>query len=146
MTVRVSCAIYLIFTARRENWRSASHDDLALPLRLGLRSSLVRAMFVTWPVGDAPFAVDELVTAGRALDQAAREGLPVDVGRALEVVGTFPSRPSLLDRGQADGVGDRYVQMQNRGELSTWGDTQEVQVSVETGGNVRISLSIGIPR
>lgn len=40
----------------------------------------------------------------------------------LEVVGTFPSRPSLLDRGQADGVGDRYVQMQNRGELATLGD------------------------
>lgn len=40
----------------------------------------------------------------------------------LEVLGTFPSRPSLLNRGQSDGVGDRYVQMQNRGELSTLGD------------------------
>lgn len=40
----------------------------------------------------------------------------------LEVLGTFPSRPSLLDRGQADGVGARYVEMQNRGELSTLGD------------------------
>lgn len=44
-----------------------------------------------------------------------------ETGR-LEVLGWFPSRPSLLDRGQADGVGDRYVQMQNRGELSTLGD------------------------
>jgi phage terminase large subunit-like protein len=40
----------------------------------------------------------------------------------LEVVGCFPSRPSLLDRGQADGVGDRYTQMRDRGELSTLGD------------------------
>lgn len=40
----------------------------------------------------------------------------------LEVLGTFPSRPSLLNRGQSDGVGDRYVQMQDRGELSVLGD------------------------
>jgi phage terminase large subunit-like protein len=40
----------------------------------------------------------------------------------LEVVGTFPSRPSLLDRGQADGVGNRYELMRDRGELSTLGD------------------------
>jgi phage terminase large subunit-like protein len=40
----------------------------------------------------------------------------------LEVVGTFPARPSLLDRGQADGVGDRYMQMRDRGELSTLGE------------------------
>lgn len=40
----------------------------------------------------------------------------------LEVHGTFPSRPSLLDRGQADGVGDRYTEMDRRGELSTLGD------------------------
>jgi len=40
----------------------------------------------------------------------------------LECLGTFPSRPSLLDRGQNDGVKDRYVEMENRGELSTLGD------------------------
>ncbi|GGD30813.1 terminase TerL endonuclease subunit [Sinisalibacter lacisalsi] len=40
----------------------------------------------------------------------------------LECLGTFPSQPALLDRGQADGVGDRYVQMHDRGELSTLGD------------------------
>ncbi len=44
-----------------------------------------------------------------------------ETGR-LEVRGTFPSRPSLLDRGQVDAVGDRYVQMQDRGELSVMGD------------------------
>ncbi len=39
----------------------------------------------------------------------------------FEVHGTFPGVPSLLDRGQADGVGDRYLQMQERGELTTLG-------------------------
>lgn len=40
----------------------------------------------------------------------------------LECLGWFPSRPSLLDRGQGDGVSGRYVEMQNRGELSTLGE------------------------
>ncbi|SHK36061.1 Phage terminase-like protein, large subunit, contains N-terminal HTH domain [Shimia gijangensis] len=44
-----------------------------------------------------------------------------ETGR-LECLGTFPSRPTLLDRGQNDGVNDRYVQMQDRGELSVLGD------------------------
>ena len=44
----------------------------------------------------------------------------IDTGR-LENYGTFPSDPGLLDRGQADGVGDRYIRMQERGELDTLG-------------------------
>lgn len=40
----------------------------------------------------------------------------------LECLGTFPSKPSLLDRGQNDGVSGRYVEMQDRGELSVLGD------------------------
>ncbi|WP_237278493.1 terminase large subunit domain-containing protein [Sulfitobacter sp. M39] len=44
-----------------------------------------------------------------------------DTGR-LEALGTFPSKPTLLDRGQSDGVGDRYVQMSDRAELNTLGD------------------------
>jgi phage terminase large subunit-like protein len=44
-----------------------------------------------------------------------------EAGR-LECLGTFPSRPSLLDRGQNDGVSGRYVEMQDRGELSVLGD------------------------
>lgn len=44
-----------------------------------------------------------------------------ETGR-LECLGWFPTRPSLLDRGQVDGVGDRYVLMQDRGELATLGD------------------------
>ena len=43
-----------------------------------------------------------------------------ETGR-LEVAGWFPSDPGLLDRGQADGVGDRYIRMQERGELTTLG-------------------------
>lgn len=40
----------------------------------------------------------------------------------LEVFGAFPSVPGLLDRGQSDAVGDRYCQMESRGELFTIGD------------------------
>ncbi|SDJ34111.1 Phage terminase-like protein, large subunit, contains N-terminal HTH domain [Bradyrhizobium sp. Rc2d] len=43
-----------------------------------------------------------------------------ETGR-LEALGWFPSQPSLLDRGQRDGVGDRYSQMSSRNELSTLG-------------------------
>lgn len=44
-----------------------------------------------------------------------------ETGR-LECKGTFPSMPSLLDRGQADGVAGRYVEMHERGELTVLGD------------------------
>jgi phage terminase large subunit-like protein len=44
-----------------------------------------------------------------------------ETGR-LEVFGTFPSAPSLADRGAADGVSGRYVEMSDRGELSILGD------------------------
>jgi phage terminase large subunit-like protein len=43
-----------------------------------------------------------------------------ETGR-LEALGWFPSQPALLDRGQRDGVGDRYSQMSSRGELTTLG-------------------------
>jgi phage terminase large subunit-like protein len=39
----------------------------------------------------------------------------------LEAFGAFPSEPSLLDRGQADAVSGRYVEMRERGELITLG-------------------------
>ena len=44
-----------------------------------------------------------------------------DTGR-LEALGTFPSFPSLADRGASDGVSGRYVEMQERGELSVMGE------------------------
>lgn len=40
----------------------------------------------------------------------------------LEAVGTFPGAPGLADRGAADGVSGRYVEMHERGELFTLGD------------------------
>lgn len=40
----------------------------------------------------------------------------------LEVLGTFPAVPSLADRGAADGVSGRYVEMADRGELNTMGE------------------------
>lgn len=40
----------------------------------------------------------------------------------LEALGTFPCNPGLADRGAADGVSGRYVEMENRGELNTMGD------------------------
>lgn len=45
----------------------------------------------------------------------------VETGR-LEAVGSFPASPNLAARGVKDGVGDRYVEMARRGELTTIGD------------------------
>lgn len=85
--------------------------------------------------------VDEWLAAEVAPDDLpAREGeciLGVDLGGSrsmsaaafywpatgrLEAVGTFPSKPGLADRGASDGVSGRYVEMQERGELTTLGD------------------------
>ena len=44
-----------------------------------------------------------------------------ETGR-LEALGTFPASPPLADRGAADGVSGRYVEMADRGELNTLGD------------------------
>ncbi|WP_375264019.1 terminase large subunit domain-containing protein [Palleronia sp.] len=44
-----------------------------------------------------------------------------ETGR-LEALGTFPAKPGLADRGAADGVSGRYVEMQDRGELSVLGE------------------------
>lgn len=85
--------------------------------------------------------VDEWLAAEVAPDELpAREGpcvLGVDLGGSrsmsaaalywtqtgrLEAIGTFPCNPSLADRGAADGVSGRYVEMQERGELTTMGD------------------------
>jgi phage terminase large subunit-like protein len=41
----------------------------------------------------------------------------------LECVAAFPTKPGLADRGASDGVSGRYVEMQDRGELVTMGDT-----------------------
>ncbi len=74
--------------------------------------------------GDVPDRAGQVVIGidlgGSASMTAAAFYWP-DTGR-LECLGTFPSRPSLLDRGQNDGVSGRYVEMQDRRELSILGD------------------------
>ncbi|MBP0614289.1 terminase [Jiella sp. KSK16Y-1] len=84
--------------------------------------------------------VDEWLTAEVAPDDLPdRDGpciLGVDLGGSrsmsaaafywpqtgrLEAVGTFPAVPSLADRGAADGVGRRYSEMNDRGELTVMG-------------------------
>lgn len=88
---------------------------------------------------DALLTVDEWLAAETST-LPAREGevvVGIDLGGSasmtavafywpltgrLEALGTFPSTPSLADRGAADGVSGRYVEMQERGELSTLGD------------------------
>lgn len=85
--------------------------------------------------------VDEWLSAEVAPDALpARDGecvLGVDLGGSrsmsaaalywpatgrLEALGTFPAKPGLADRGASDGVSGRYVEMQERGELSVLGD------------------------
>lgn len=85
--------------------------------------------------------VDEWLSAEVAPeDLPAREGpciLGVDLGESrsmsaaafywpetgrLEALGTFPASPSLADRGAADAVAHRYVEMHERGELSVMGE------------------------
>lgn len=85
--------------------------------------------------------VDEWMSAEVAPDDLPpREGpciLGVDLGGSrsmsaaafywpqtgrLEAVGTFPASPSLADRGAADGVSGRYVEMNDRGELNVMGE------------------------
>lgn len=85
--------------------------------------------------------VDEWLSSEVAPDDLpAREGeciLGIDLGGSrsmsaaalywpatgrLEAIGTFPGSPTLADRGAADGVSGRYVEMKERGELSTMGE------------------------
>ncbi|WP_178390800.1 terminase large subunit domain-containing protein [Rhodovulum sulfidophilum] len=88
---------------------------------------------------DLLLTVDEWLTC-EAVEMPPREGpcvIGIDLGGSasmtaaafywpetgrLEAVGTFPSAPTLADRGAADGVAGRYVEMAERGELSTLGD------------------------
>ncbi|WP_244427763.1 terminase large subunit domain-containing protein [Sinorhizobium fredii] len=85
--------------------------------------------------------VDEWLSAEVKLDDLpAREGpciLGVDLGGSrsmsaaaaywpvtgrMEAWGSFPANPSLGDRGASDGVGTRYVEMNNRDELFVLGE------------------------
>jgi hypothetical protein len=72
----------------------------------------------TLPPRSGPVVVG--IDLGGSASMSAVSFYWTETGR-LENYGTFPSDPGLLDRGQSDGVGDRYVRMQERGELSTLG-------------------------
>lgn len=61
------------------------------------------------------------VDLGGSRSMSAAAAYWPDTGR-LEALATFPASPSLADRGASDAVGDRYVQMESRGELSVMGD------------------------
>ena len=63
-----------------------------------------------WPQAAVPFAVDELLEHGRALDHAARLGGPANRGDAQEIVDTLSAYvTSLPPDGQAD-VARRLVE------------------------------------
>ncbi|SNT37554.1 Phage terminase-like protein, large subunit, contains N-terminal HTH domain [Tropicimonas sediminicola] len=86
--------------------------------------------------------VDEWLAAEASPDELPERGGPVilgvDLGGSrsmsaaalywpetgrLEVMGAFPTQPGLGDRGAADGVSGRYIEMAERGELVTMGET-----------------------
>ncbi len=71
------------------------------------------------PPRDGPVVVG--IDLGGSASMSAAAFFWPESGR-LEVRGTFPSRPTLLHRGQADGVGARYVEMFDRRELTVLGD------------------------
>lgn len=61
------------------------------------------------------------VDAGGSASMSAACYFWPETGR-LECRGWFPSKPGLRDRGEADGVAGRYVEMHERRELATLGE------------------------
>ncbi|MCL6251115.1 terminase large subunit [Altererythrobacter sp. KTW20L] len=126
-------ADWLVAQARRAIARGGSALSSFRNLNRNERvSSEDRSVLVT---------VDEWLSAEVAPDDLpAREGICIcgtDLGGSrsmsavafywpetgrLEALGTFPAKPGLADRGASDGVGGRYVEMQERGELSVMGE------------------------
>lgn len=71
------------------------------------------------PPRDGPVVLGIDLGGSRSMSAAAMYW--PETGR-LECVGAFPCNPGLSDRGQADGVSGRYIEMADRGELVTMGD------------------------
>lgn len=84
-----------------DEWMSAEVDPEALPARRG------------------PCILGVDLGGSRSMSAAAM--FWPETGR-LEALGTFPGNPGLEDRGAADGVGARYLEMHERGELSVMGE------------------------
>lgn len=74
----------------------------------------------TLPERDGPVILGVDLGGSRSMSAAALYW--PSTGR-LEAFGAFPSQPSLSDRGQADGVAGRYVEMSERDELVAMGQT-----------------------
>lgn len=84
-----------------DEWLSAEVDPAALPAREG------------------PCVLGVDLGGSRSMSAAA---LYWPLTGRLECVGCFPAVPDLAARGASDGVSDRYVQMNDRGELSVMGE------------------------
>ncbi|MCB1343134.1 MAG: terminase [Pseudooceanicola sp.] len=72
------------------------------------------------PVRNGPVVLGVDLGGSRSMSAAALYW--PETGR-LESVGAFPASPGLPDRGAADGVQGRYLEMAERGELVTMGET-----------------------
>jgi len=72
------------------------------------------------PERDGPVILGVDLGGSRSMSAAA---LYWPVTGRLECVAAFPTKPGLGDRGAADGVSGRYVEMQERGELVVMGET-----------------------
>ena len=113
--------------------KEAKTDPAALAmfkaLRLNLGTFDTRREFLVAPdawaraEGDLP-RTGELILGldlGSGTSMSAVAACWAGSGR-LEVIGAFPSSPTLGERGLADGVGAQYVAMQQTGDLMTLGD------------------------
>lgn len=72
------------------------------------------------PARDGPVVLGVDLGGSRSMSSAA---LYWPLSGRLEVLGAFPTKPGLGDRGAADVVSGRYQEMADRGELITMGDT-----------------------
>ena len=100
----------------------------ALRLNMGTPESTEREVIVTvdnWqacvfavpPPREGPVAIG--FDLGGSSSMTAATAYWPQTGR-LEARGAFPADPGLKERGMADGVGDRYVHMAERGEVRTY--------------------------
>jgi phage terminase large subunit-like protein len=72
----------------------------------------------TLPPREGPLVVG--IDLGGSMSMSAWASFWPSTGR-LEVYGAFAGTPGLQERGEGDGVGSRYVEMRDRGELITLG-------------------------
>jgi phage terminase large subunit-like protein len=126
-------AEWLVAQARRAIARGGSALSSFRNLNRNERISTEnRAVVITvdeWMAAEvAPEALPERagvcilgVDLGGSRSMSAAAAYWPETGR-LEVVGSFPTKPGLADRGAADGVGGRYSEMHERGELTMLGD------------------------